>query len=381
VKIGDEVIGYTNPSGNQLEIVNRGVEGIIETHTADSPVMKYEFSGISLRRINNIVHDIYDQQIKSDSYYVEIDRSSNGKDRSDDDPGNKYPELSFTSQLIGGGSKINASENIIFNKINPKFNIILPGKDTQITATTRTTSGTSIDGTETSFQVFNEVTPVTLNQVNTLDSVRMVCSRINELENSEFDNISGRRSFTSALTLTNNGNENISPIINLNGSNIEFLSDVINNPIANFASDSSVNSIANDPHSAIYISKVIRISQPASSLKVLFTAYRPSSSDIRVLYGLVRDDSSEIEQEFELFPGYENLETTSDGDLKVINPSLNNGKPDFKVPISQFEQFLEYEYTANDLPDFSGYRIKIIMSGTNQANVPIVKNLRTIALK
>ena len=50
---------------------------------------------------------------------------------------------------------------------------------------------------------------------------------------------------------------------------------------------------------------LLGLSKPASSLKVILGAYRPASSDIRVLYSLVRDDSSEIEQEFELFPGYE----------------------------------------------------------------------------
>ena len=60
-------------------------------------------------------------------------------------------------------------------------------------------------------------------------------------------------------------------------------------------------------HDAIYVSNVISLAQPASSLKVLLTAYRPDPADIRVLYSLVREDSDEIEQEFELFPGFNNL--------------------------------------------------------------------------
>ncbi len=111
------------------------------------------------------------------------------------------------------------------------------------------------------------------------------------------------------------------------------------------------------------------------------TAYRPDPSDIRVLYSLVRDDSSEVEQEFELFPGYNNLESTSDGVLRVVDSSLNDGRPDIRVPASERGQFLEYEFTSNDLPNFSGYRIKIVMSSTDQANYPIIRDLRTIALK
>ena len=379
VKIGEEIVSYTNPTGTSLEIVERGVDNtIIETHDINTPVHKYEFVGVSLRRINNVVHDIYETNIKANEYYIGIGRSFNGADRSKDT--GSSTELSFTNRLTGGGSNIKASENIIFNKINPQFDVTSPGKDTITSATIRTTTATSIDGTETSFQRLNEIDSVILNQPNTLSSNRMVCSRTNEENQAVFDNVVGRRSFTTAIVLSSL-NENISPFINLESSNVEFLSDIIDKPVTDFTSDSSPNSITNDPHSAVYVSKLIRLGQPASTLKVILNAYRPSSADIRVLYGLIRDDSSEVEQEFELFPGYENLETTSSGSLKVVDSSLNNGHSDFKVPVSEENQFLEYEYTANDLPDFSGYRVKIIMNGTDQANTPIIKDLRTIALK
>ena len=52
-----------------------------------------------------------------------------------------------------------------------------------------------------------------------------------------------------------------------------------------------------------------------------------------------------------------------------------------RVPASEDGQFLEYEFTANDLGNFSGYRIKIIMSGTNQSASPIIRDLRTLALQ
>ena len=170
-------------------------------------------------------------------------------------------------------------------------------------------------------------------------------------------------------------------MILLNDSVVEFISDAINRPVTNYATDSSTNSIDNDSHDAIYVSNIINLAQPASSLKVLLTAYRPDPADIRVLYSLVREDSVGIEQEFELFPGFNNLESTSDGTLKVVNSALNDGRPDVRVPASEKNQYLEYEFTANGLEDFSGYRIKIVMSSTDQANYPIIRDLRTIALK
>ena len=379
VKIGDEVISYTQSTTGQLGgTLTRGVEGKIESHEVGSKVEKYEFSGVSLRRINNVTHDISDTGIDSNGYYIEVDRSATyGVDRSTDTA--TIPQVSFNRQFVGGGNNVYATENIQFNSVNPRFFIEAPGDSTSVSAVVRTTTGTSINGTETSFQLLNEVEPVELNSFNNLKSTRIVCSRVNELQQPAFNNVSGRRSFTTAVTL-NSTDENLSPIINLEDSTIEFASNYLNRPITDFASDSRVNSILDDPHSAIYVSDTIGLSKPASSLKVILGAYRPASSDIRVLYSLVRDDSSEIEQEFELFPGYRNLETTSDGGFRVIDPSLNNGESDVRVPASSANQFLEYEFSANDLGEFSGYSIKIIMSGTDQANAPIISDLRTIAL-
>ena len=378
VKIGDEVISYQTASSNELKTLGRGIEGIIQSHEINLKVKKYEFNGVSLRRINNVIYDISDTGIDSNGYYIEVDRSATyGVNRSVDTA--TLPQLSFNKQLIGGGDKVYASENIQFNSVNPRFFIQAPGDSTSVSAVIRTTTGTSINGTETSFQLLNQVEPVELNSFNNLKSTRIVCSRVNELQQPVFDNVTDRTSFTVAVTL-NSTDENLSPIINLEDSNVEFASNYLNNPVTNFATDSRVNSILNDPHSAIYVSDIVNLSKPASSLKVILGAYRPASADIRVLYSLIRDDSSEIEQEFELFPGHENLQVTSDGGFKVVDPSLNNGKSDTKVPASSANQFLEYEFSANDLGEFSGYSIKIIMSGTDQANAPIISDLRTIAL-
>ena len=384
-KIGDEIVGYSSATNNQLTIISRAVEGIIENHSIGDKVTKYELNGISLRRINDVTYDISDTDITSNSYYVEVDRGATsteegksiGLNRATD---GTYPQLSFASELIGGGDQIKASENIMFNRINPRFDILSPGRQTSTSSNIRTTSGTSIDGNEVSFTLANTLESVIPNQVNHLNSVGIVCSRVNELNQSQFSNVSGNRSFNSTVTL-NTTDENLSPMIFVDSSTVEFISDNINRPITNYIQDSRVNSISNDPHEAVYVSNVIKLAQPASSLKVILTVYRPEVADIRVLYTLVRENSIDVGQKFELFPGFSNLESSSNGSLKVVDPSLNDGRPDIKVPASEKNQYLEYEFTANDLEDFSGYAIKIVMSSTDQANYPIIKDLRTLALK
>jgi hypothetical protein len=98
---------------------------------------------------------------------------------------------------------------------------------------------------------------------------------------------------------------------------------------------------------------------------------------------LIRADSSEVEQSFELFPGYNNLtvDNNNDGYPDVIDPANNSGLPDIFVPASNTNQFLEYEFSANNLGQFSGFTIKIVMSSTNQAYPPRFKDLRSIAIR
>jgi hypothetical protein len=141
--------------------------------------------------------------------------------------------------------------------------------------------------------------------------------------------------------------------------------------------------LIDDPHAAVYVSNTVSLSQSATSLKVIVSAYRHSSADFRVLYSLIRPDSSEVEQSFVLFPGYNNLtiDANQDGYPDIINPANNSGLPDVFVPASLENQFLEYEFTANNLGEFTGYTIKIVMSGTNQAYAPRFKDLRSIAIR
>ena len=113
----------------------------------------------------------------------------------------------------------------------------------------------------------------------------------------------------------------------------------------------------------------------------MIAAYRHETADFRVLYRLNRADSSEVEQEFELFPGYDNLVFKNDSLSTVLDSSKNTGRPDTFVRPSLENEFLDYEFTANNLDLFNGYTIKIVMSGSNSAHYPKFKDLRTIAIR
>jgi len=380
-KINNEIICYTGCSNNQLTLSSIGSRGfdstIVEDHTIDSLVYKYEFSGVSLRRINT-THDISNISKDIDTYYVKINRDDRPDNNTD-----KIPQLSFNSEYSGGGSRVTSTQNLQYSTITPYIASIVPSSVTEISAQIRTISGTSVDGSETSFQD-QGYEDVVIGSPNKLSSTRIVCSNVNETTYLSGVLLQGRsKSLVVKVNLQTSDN-NLSPMIFWNNTTSVLLeSNSLNNPISDYINDRRVNSLNDDPHSSIYVSNTIRLEQPATSLKVLVTAYRPDTADFRVLYSLIRPDSSEVEQSFELFPGYNNLtiDNNQDGFLDVVDPSQNSGLPDVFVPASLEDQFLEYEFTASNLGEFTGYTIKIVMSGTDQANPPRFADLRSIAVR
>jgi hypothetical protein len=382
IKIENEIIKYESVGTGQLLTITRGIDStLVLDHAVNSMVYKYELSGVSLRRIN-ATHDISDTGNDIDTYYIEFDRSnfdSNAVNRGTDGSLASAPQISFNSEYTGGGNNVYATENIQYDTITPEIACIVPGSATEISAEIRTVSGTSVDGVESSF-IDQGYETVEIAASNKLSSTRIICSNINE--ETYLDGMLRNKSFTAKINLSTS-DTNLSPMIFWKNSSINLSSNRLNNPITDFVNDGRVNSLVNDPHAAVYVSNTVRLSQPATALKVIIGAYRPASADFRVLYSLIRPDSSEIEQSFELFPGYTNLtvDNNQDGYPDVIDPSKNNGLPDTFVPASLDNQFLEYEFNANNLGDFTGYTIKIVMAGTDQSQAPRFKDLRSIAIR
>jgi hypothetical protein len=326
------------------------------------------------------------KNIELDTYYVKINDTENGRTRSGAHESaniSNPSELSFNNEGFYGGSSALGTRNIQFESVIPQFKLWTPGEvNTDYNISMRTVSGTSVDGNEVSF-VDNGYKKIENGVRTKFTTPRIVASRVNEIE--YLDNIQHNKSVTVAVEFETK-NKNLSPIYFMNESSITFETSDLNEPITNYIDSNLVksSSLDFDPNSAIYVSNKIRLQNPADSLKVIFNAYRHASSDIRVLYSLIRpDDDEQVYNNFQLFPGYDNLrDTTGDGfGDQVIDPNKNNGTSDAFVPASKGDQFLEYQYTADNLGEFIGYSIKIIMTGTNQANVPKISQLRTIAIK
>jgi hypothetical protein len=374
VLVNNEIIHYDSIGSGTLGISTRGVDGsLIRDHSSGSICYKYELNGVSLTKINTSfdmpTNPTLVGQKDLDKYYLQFNREN----RSTGDN-----QLSFADEKVVGGTEISASQNYQYSGIIPQFNIITPGQNTSVSAQMRTVSGTSSGGNEISFRDQN-FEPVELNKINFLSTPRLICSEINET--ARLSNIPKNKSLTFRIRMSSD-DKNLSPVLDTQTALFVLSRNRVNNPIADYSLDGRVNLISGDPHSSIYISNRVNLKQPATSLKVLLAAFRPASADFRVLYQLFKSDSSEVDQSFILFPGYDNLRDT-DGDGfgdKIVNSSLNSGRADAFVRSSRENEFLEYQFTTDNLDPFTGFAIKIVMSTTNESQVPKFKDLRAIAL-
>ena len=388
LKIGSEIIKYTGVT-TTTSTLNNITRSIDETKAGDysinDKIFKYELNSVSLRRINAthkfLDTDLANYPIDVDSYWIKVGVSSRGVDRSTGNASG-FPELFFSENKSGGSYDQQyvqvgvpygpmATQNIPFNIVRPNVATLLP-EGTDINARIRTFSGNSPDGNLEAF-VDQGYEPISLANNNYLSTPRIVASKQNELD--KLVAFEGRKSFT-LQTFLSSEDPKVSPMIDLDRVNMITIMDRINSKITDYASDPRVNSIDQDPSACIYLSKIVTLEKAADGLKVMFDAYRHATNDIRVLYRIFRIDAPPEYQLFELFPGFDNL----DVDGRVIDPAKNNGKPDRRILSSSTERdYKEYEFNASNLPQFNGFQIKIVMSGTNFAYVPKIRDLRAIA--
>ena len=384
--LGNEIVSYngitkTNSPAGTISIDGRALNGTSKiSHSIGMNMQPYEVNGISLTRINT-THDIPSTYYKTensniDSYHLEFDRS--GLHPTDRSAGHLM--VNFKSEKGFGGDTVGISMNHQFSSIEPLFNVITPGKGTKVVSNMRTITGTSAGGNETSF-VDKGYVPVTLNKVNRFDSPRMVASQINE--NEHLTTMPNNKSLTLRVDFETE-NENLSPMMDVQNATFILGRNKLNNPISDYVTDSRSNDSKNDPHGAVFVTKGVGLLQPATSLKVIVAANRQEEADFRVFYKLFKSDSSEVDQKFVPFPGYDNLNDT-DGDGfgdQVIDPNKNSGRADSYVApnLDNENSFSEYQFTADNLDQFNGFAIKIVTSSTNESAPVRLRDFRAIAL-
>ena len=312
-------------------------DSLKSNHAQNTNVYKYEVGGVSLLKINK-EHDIDSREKTFNSYYVSLSNT----------------EKTFDVTRAVGGKDVQVTQNIPFEYVNPNFNMINPS-GTSISARIKTTSGTSLSGTEASFQDLG-YEPITFGKLNRLDSPRIVASKVNES-----GLLSGNKSFALEVLMSTT-NEDVSPLVDLDTTNIIAVSNLVNDKVEDYETDSRVNIPGFDPNAAIYETRRIDLEFASNSLFVQFDGHRGADANIRLFYKLYRKDGNDANQVYVPF------NTTGVSD-KTVNPNeTDNG-------------FSEYKFTAENTPQFNGFMIKVVMTSKNQADAPRIKNFRAIALR
>ena len=359
IKIDDEIISYTTISGTGITSATRGANSTTATsHANGATVELFQIHKVPLYDINKTHTAI--GNIETDSYTITLATTP------------VVDGAGSTSTF--GGSVVTASENAQYDVSTFNIGSLTP-PETTLESAVLATSGTSVSGSEQSFvkSTTNRIVPLADNYY--FPTTNIVASGINET-----NEMSGVKSLSAPLTLSSNS-ELVSPVIDVQRLTMMAVANQIN--VIDSSSDVFPTSIyramtepEGDNHSAIYMTKKINLETPATSLRLLLDINRESGADVKVLFKTLRvDDAFDFDEiSYKFF--------NDDGTI------AGSGGPDIAVRASQFNEFLEHEYTSGvtddgigtPLDEFISFQIKIVMRTTNQARPPRVKNLRALAL-
>ena len=375
--IEDEIVSYTVGTG-QLTIVRAQLGTKAISHSKKAKIQTYEASGMPLVGINTThtlpTNTTLVNNIGIDNYYLEVDVAGVAPARVD------KQLLCFKSEKGFGGKNVAISQNHQFSTLTPNFNVITPGNTTRVNSAVRTVSGTSASGNEVSF-IDQGFDVTSLNQTMIFPTPRLVASKINETN--KLTALPKNKSLSIDINMSS-GDPNLSPVLDAKNATFVLGRNKINSPIGleNYATDSRTNQLEDDPHGTIFVSRRVDLKQPATSLKVLVAASVQPEADFRVFYRLFSADSSEVSQTYRAFPGFSNM-TDTDGDGfgdEIIDLAKNDGRADAYVSPNQFFRFSEYQFSVDNLEQFSGFAIKIVMTSTNESYPVRLKDFRAIAL-
>ena len=359
VKIDNEIM-FGTISGTGISSLTRGTDittsGASAAHANGATVELYQILGTPLDQVNKTHTAI--GNIDTNSYTVTVTTA----------PTITGADTTPTAQL--GGNDVYASENFRFETIRSLVGALeLP--NTILSANLKTTSATSPSGAETSFNFDTTGDIVELNENFDFNTTRMIASSYNET-----NEMSGAKSMNMDITMSTT-QANLSPVIDLDRMSIVAVGNIVDKitsssdvyPTTDYKASTEPEG---DNHSAIYITKKIALQNPATALKVLLNGNIQAESDIKVLFKVLPSASAD---DFDDLP-YQFFNTTGGPD-NAVNVSLTNG------------DFQEYEFSAGvkddgftgtELPDFIQFAIKIVLTSTNAAQAPKVKDLRAIAL-
>ena len=319
---------------------NHGMHGTSNNVTI-AGVPSGDHNGLAHDKINGTYTSI--SNVTLDSYDITSTSSSNA-----------------TATGDVGGVAVTATQNRLFDVLNLGGIQTVTLPDTNIDFYVRTTSGRSIHGSETEFDLTTAANKVAVigNDNIAFTAPQMVASGINETNETQ---ITGGKSFYTILELTTT-NTKLSPVLDTQRMSAFTIQNRLNSPTSSntpsFVADTASTGTSS---AAVYCTKPVLLENTSKALDIRLTANIRATSEVE-MYFRVATDGDEL------------------NDLSWT-PFNTDGSPDSSiVPAEDDTTFKEYKYTATDINDFTNFQLKIVMKGTNSSYPPVLRDMRGIAL-
>ena len=261
-----------------------------------------------------------------------------------------------------GGTVVKATEQYIINDFTLSVpNLTPPG--TSINTGGNFVTSKSFGGTETAGSRTLKV-PVEVNSISALKDPHVVLSSENEFGTL---GVQDRASTYFDIDLITD-NKFVAPYINANAAALLTISNFIDLQDSAGTVSTITYAAETNPNGGTIPSKHITVpyalENDATSIRIMLDAVRPQGAEFTVWYRTGRSTSDIL---------------LSDTSWTAFSTSVN---PPNKSNYSQIEQSRkneQYEFNVFDIPSFNEYQIKITFTTTRSSNVPVIRNLRTIA--
>ena len=261
-----------------------------------------------------------------------------------------------------GGARVKTTRQVVFDIAIPTLDNLVP-EDTTLSFSGKFMTGSSLAGNETRFQKDASFsTDLVLNTDNTFTAPRLVATSANET--TELG--AGEKSVTIRANM-NTIRADVSPVVDTQRTALTTAHHRIDNQV----SAGATAGVSNVPllfvaetqpfgGSALskHITRPITLLEDAINLKILLSALKPNGASFDVFFRTATEGQDITQQSYTLA----NIESP------VAADNAN---------------FKEYRYLAslqNAIESFNQYQVKIVMHSVNSSKVPLIKDLRIIAL-
>ena len=273
-----------------------------------------------------------------------------------------YADSAATSSIVGGSIGVEATRNILFDIVSPNVQTLIPTTGTRLSAFGKFTSGKSPAGSETRFIKDTTYSSLAIN-TNNIASVPKLIGH-SAVETVDI----GDKSATIALRLSTNSSD-VSPVVDMQRTSLSMFNNLIdkqdsdrdtigfNTPLI-YVSETDADG---GSHLAKHITTPISLAETAVGLRILLGANKPSAADFQIYWRTATEGTN-----------------IRDVDWTIVNPE--NSVPSDENP----NIFREYRYLVGglngSLTPFTTYQLKIVFRSTSSSKVPVIQDLRVIAL-